>query len=266
MAKYFFLTILFFEICICGFERNETGARAIALGGATTANFDAIWSLYTNPAGISGCNNFKIGSTYTPQQFGLSELASGGIVAVSPISFGVVGGGVRYYGFKMYNEFTATLSFGMNISKTAIGFNLNWYHLSIERYGSAATIGIDAGILVPLSEIFHAGLYIRNLNSPTIGKLKNKLPQSFSIGIGYMPFNSVQIGIDFYKETLFEPSLRTGVEYWLIDALAIRTGITDNPDQYSGGIGIKVFTIRFDYALTKHPELGWSHSFSLTIF
>ncbi|MBI5475571.1 MAG: hypothetical protein HY964_02400 [Ignavibacteriales bacterium] len=266
MAKYLFLTILFIEICRCGFERNETGARAIAMGGATTANFDTIWSLYTNPAGISGCNNLKIGSAYTPQQFGLSELASGGIVAVSPISFGVVGGAVRYYGFKKYNEFTATFSYGMTVSAIAFGVNLNYYHLSIEQYGSAVALGIDAGILAPLSEKLLTGLFIRNLNSPTIGISKNKLPQSFSIGIGYLPFNSVQIGIDFYKETLFEPSLRTGVEYWLIDALAIRAGITDNPDQYSGGIGIKVSTIRFDYALTKHPDLGWSHSFSLTIF
>ncbi|MBA4312662.1 MAG: hypothetical protein C0417_08530 [Chlorobiaceae bacterium] len=266
MVKLVVSMIIFFSVCECGFEKSSLGARAYGMGCALTADVGDVWSIVSNPAGIASIDNIKFGCAYTPQVLGMSELSTQAVVGNIPVSFGVFGCLIQSYGFKMYREITATISYGANISALFLGINLNYYHLSIERYGSNATFGCDAGINIPLSEKIRCGMSTRNINSPSIGKAKEKLPQSISLGVDYKPFDNLQIVLDAYKETSFDPSLRTGIEYWLVDAFAIRAGLIEYPMQYSAGFGIRISVFQIDYASNRHIDLGWTHTISLSFF
>jgi hypothetical protein len=67
------------------------------------------------------------------------------------------------------------------------------------------------------------------------------------------------------KEIGFNPSLRIGVEYSIIDFLVLRLGVSNEPETYSGGIGVITDFIRADYSLTSHTYLGLTHQFGLII-
>ncbi|MBI5022288.1 MAG: hypothetical protein HZB59_12700 [Ignavibacteriales bacterium] len=266
MIKLIVSILIFVSVCECGFEKNSLGARSSGMSCALTADIGDVWSIAVNPAGIAGIDNFKFACSYTPQIFGIRELSIQSLVGYVPVSFGVFGGLIQSSGLKMYKEITATISYGAKLSDLSFGLNLNYYHLSIERYGSDATVGCDAGINIPLSQKIECGLSIRNINSPTIGKTKEKLPQSISVGVNYKPFDNLQIVFDAFKEISFDPSLRTGLEYWLIDAFAVRAGMIECPIQYSAGFGVRISIFQIDYASSRHIDLGWTHTFSLSFF
>lgn len=257
--------LLGINVTFGGFDRTDVGARAQALGNAYVGLADDVWSIFHNAAGLSMLTLWEAGFFYSPQPFGLSELSTGAAALAFPTGFGSLGAGVRSYGFNLYREFSGTLSFARSLSGVHAGISVTYHSVRIERYGSSATIGVDAGILVQLLRDIRLGIAIQNINSPTIGRSNEKLPQTFSTGIAYTPFRSLYIVADVAKETAFDISSRFGFEYWIIDALALRGGVSDQPSKVCAGTGIRFSIFQFDYSFSTHQELGWTHQFSLTV-
>jgi hypothetical protein len=106
---------------------------------------------------------------------------------------------------------------------------------------------------------------MRNLNAPTIGAARERIPQQFSAGLAYKPIPSMNILADYRKETGFDASPRLGFEYWMIEWVALRCGVSGEPSRSSGGMGFRFSFVRIDYALSHHQDLGWSHQGSLTL-
>lgn len=262
LALFILLSI---NVAFGGFDRTDIGARSQALGNAYVGIADDVWSIFHNAAGLIMLTQWEAGFFYSPQPFGLSELSTGAAAFALPTDFGVLGAGVRSYGFSLYREFSGALSYARSMSGVNTGISLNYHSVSIERYGSSATIGVDAGIIVQLLKDIRFGIAIRNLNSPTIGQSGEKLPQTFSTGIAYTPFRTLSIVAGAAKETAFDISSRFGFEYWIIDALALRGGVSDQPSQVCAGTGIRFSIFQFDYSFSTHQELGWTHQVSLTI-
>ncbi|MBI1807623.1 MAG: hypothetical protein HYR76_11285 [Ignavibacteria bacterium] len=252
-------------ICLAGFERTEVGARPAALGNAYVALSDDAWAIFFNVGGLSQLSSREVSCCYSPQPFGLSELSTVGAAVVLPTHTGVVGIGVRRYGYEMYREVSTSLSYSNTLSGMDVGVSVCYHSVSIKNYGSAGTIGLDAGAMIRIASGWRWGISMKNLNAPRIGISKENLPQSFSTGVMYSPSVDVRLMLDVQKEVLFDPSPRFGFEYWLIDAVAFRGGVSDTPSQFSGGVGIRYGIFCFDYAFTTHQELGGTHQVSVTI-
>jgi len=265
MWKLLFYTIIFIQICYCGFERTETGVRPFSLGYAYTGLANDVWAISYNPAGLSQLIQNQIGLFYSPQPYGLSELSTITAAVGMPFNFCAVGFSLRKFGFELYHEYSASVSAAKNISSLNFGINLNYYNLHIQNYGSASSLGIDLGVLVKTDNKFSGGIFLRNINSPTIGKAREKIPQTFTVGFSYSPLQKCTMNFDLQKETSFEVSPRFGFEYWLIEALAIRGGWMNIPAKYTAGIGLKFMQITFDYGFDSQQDLGWTHCFSLMI-
>jgi hypothetical protein len=265
MGKILLLTLVSVQISLGGFERTEVGARAMAFGNAYIGLADDVWAIYHNVGGIACLEKWQTSVFYSPQPYGLSELSLAAIAGVVPTKFGVLGLAVRKYGFELYHEFSGTLSYAKTVSGVNFGFNINYHTVVIKSYGSAATIGLDVGILIPVLDRLRWGASIKNINSPTIGSSKEKLPQAFSTGVAYLPLENLILLLDFRKDISFDPSSRVGFEYKIVEAVALRGGVSDEPSQFSGGIGIKYSLFSFDYAFSTHQDLGWTHAFSITI-
>ena len=265
MGKFLFVMLLFVQTSFGGFERTEIGARAMAFGNSYVGLGDDVWAIYHNVGGIARLNKWQASVFYSPQAYGLSEFSLAAVAVVVPVKFGNFGFSVRKYGFELYREISGTLSYANTISGVNLGLNINYHTVVIKSYGSAATIGLDFGVLVPVIDRLNWGIFIKNLNSPTIGRSKEKLPQAFSTGVAYLPLESLTLLLDFQKDISFDPTARFGFEYRIINAVALRGGIADEPSQFAGGIGVMYSIFQFDYAFSTHQELGWTHSFSLTI-
>jgi hypothetical protein len=240
--KYIYLTILTIVISTSvngAFEQNEAGARASPLGGAFVGLADNSWAIFYNPAGLARLTHNELSVFYLPQQFGLRELSTTAMTCNYNSKIGAVGFGLRSFGFNLYKEITGTLCYANEFAGADLGVSINYYSLTISSYGNDAAVGVDVGLLLPLSRNLNFGLFARNLNMPAIGKAKEKLLQIFYTGISYSPAENFIFVADYRKEISFAGSFRFGVEYKVFDIASLCIGAANGPPSYLAGIGVE---------------------------
>ncbi|HUL43033.1 MAG TPA: hypothetical protein VLY03_01610 [Bacteroidota bacterium] len=264
MRFILWLMVLIPARLVGGFEFTPMGARPAAMGGAYTASGEDAWVLFSNPAGLAHNTSFNISLFSSPAPYGLPELSTSGLAVAFHPGAGTIGAGVRRYGFSLYHELSGGISYARSIDPVALGFTLTCYNVSIQNYGSASTLGIDAGLLVSLSEHVRWGMAFLNVNAATIGASHEPLPRRFSAGFSYQPAGRSSFFCDMVKDSGFDADLRAGFEYWIVDAFAIRAGMKNEPSEISGGVGVRWGSLEVDYTYVSHADLGGSHLASIT--
>ena len=261
------LLLLATHTAFCAFERTTQGGRSVGMGGATVAEQQNLWAAFSNPGTLASLDQRSLSIFYSPQPFDLKELARGSFSFVEPMSFGVFSLSGSRFGFELYREVTASVSFGRRLTdQLQVGVSVNYYSLAIQNYGSAAAFGIDAGILVHVADDVRWGVAALNMNAPTIGEAKERLPQVFSMGVGYSPIPEATISAELEKDIRYPTELHLGVEYTMFEALSVRGGVTGEPSTLNAGLGIRYSLFQLDYAFSEHPDLGMSHQLSLSLF
>jgi hypothetical protein len=249
------------------FEHLARGSGSIAMGGAAIAVSGNPWAAFSNPAGLSTFDERILSIYYSPQPFGLKELAHGSFSYTEPTAIGTFAASGSRYGFELYREVDLQISYGNDISDLlSAGATVHYYHLSIERYGSAQTFGVDVGLLAQLTEQIRWGFSAFNINVPTIGSAKEKLPQVFVTGIAYSPIPELTLAVDLEKDVRYPVELHAGIQYMFLDLLAARVGTTNDPSIFSAGLGIRYSFVQLDYAFANHSELGAMHQMSLSLY
>jgi hypothetical protein len=249
-----------------GFERRDQGARPIGMGGAFVAIADNAWAIVFNPAGLTQLRGDEIAAFYSPQPFGMTELSFASFALVHPTSYGEVGLSVNRFGFDLYREVSGILSYANSYRDVfSFGINLTYNSLAIKNYGSASAIGVDVGILATVTRGLHWGFFAANVNAPSIGQAKERLPQIYASGLSFSPADGLLLGLDVIKDIRYPALLRAGLEYRLVDPVSLRVGVGNNPTKFSSGLGIHFSFVHFDYAMTTHPDLGLSHQFSVAV-
>jgi hypothetical protein len=258
--------LLSFRITYSQFELLDIGAKPISLGGAFTSLANNSNAVYYNPAGISQLPFREVSFFYSPAPFGLKELANGSVNYVEPTKFGTFGLSAKTYGFELYKEITATLTYANNYNrKIYYGANINYYNLKIQNYGSASTLGIDIGAMAYLTDFLRWGFTAFNLNRPSIGTQKDKLPQVYRTGISVQPRTDLNFVLDVEKDTRYTASVKAGIEYTLYDMIDLRAGIGTEPTKFSGGVGFCYSLFEIDYGFYNHQDLGLTHQGTITI-
>ncbi len=236
------------------------------MGNSLVALTGNEWSAFVNPAGLRTIHERTMSLFYVPQPFEIKELAHGAASYVEPTTLGTFALSGSRLGFELYRETRIALSYSDEfISAVKGGVTVNYYSVSIQNYGSAGTIGVDLGLLVDVSDEVRWGFAAFNLNAPKIGAAKEKLPQVFSTGISFSPINEAVLAASIEKDVRFPVELHIGVEYSLLEMIALRAGTTSDPNTLNAGIGIKYSFAQFDYAFSSHGELGMTHQFSLSL-
>lgn len=257
---------LSFQQSYSQFELLDVGTKPVSMGGAFTSLANNSNAVYYNPAGISQMMFREISVFYSPAPFGLSELANGSLNYVEPLKFGTVGLSAKTYGFELYREITATLTYANNYRKRIYyGVNINYYNLKIQNYGSASTVGFDIGLLGYLTNFLRWGFSAHNISKPTIGTQKDKLPQVYRTGFSYQPRNDLNLVIDAEKDTRYPLTIKAGLEYNLYGMIDLRAGLSSEPVKFSGGIGFNYSLFEIGYAFNNHQDLGLTHQASITI-
>jgi hypothetical protein len=248
------------------FEERVRGARLMALGGASSGVSGEIWAIPTNPAAAATMCDRTFSISAAPTPFGLAELSTVDIAFLQPFKPGSLAVTASVFGSDLYRETVVSLSAGGPLLKTLdVGLSFTAYALSIRNYGGAWTLGVTAGVLVHLSETLSLGFSAENLNAPTVGAVREPLPQAMHAGMSYRPLSDFLIAADVGKDLQFPVDLSIGFEYAPIEALLLRGGTTLNPSTYTAGIGIRTAILRLDYAFSAHPDIGMSHGFSITL-
>lgn len=261
------------------FDDRYPSARATGMSNSFVAIANDVWAAYYNPAGLANIDNYQSGLSYqTP--FSYSFLTSVFASVVVPISaeygaagFAVESFGVKYKGNTLNQEYVATLSHGFFLlndihTSLSIGYNLKYYHMELGEsiggidLGSGGTFGLDIGIQASIYKRTYLGMYIYNLNSPTLGvDTAQDLPRRIVIGVAYRPYTGLTTSLSMNKSLGFDTQIEGGFEFELLEMLDIRFGSSTNPNRFTAGLGIEFEALQFDYAFRSHPILTETHTF-----
>jgi hypothetical protein len=260
-AKFRFavLVLACCQLLVAG-ENNGRGVRAIALGNSFVAIANEPWAIHYNPAGLMQIPSYKGSAFFVPQQFGLDELKTIAVAGVVPTSLATFGLGVEQFGFELYKETTISLAAAMTIDwDISAGITANLHRLSIERYGSRQSLTFDIGLMADATNNLRFGFNAKNITAATIGATKERLPQVIQTGAAYAPLEGFLITVELEKDVRHDLIVKGGIEQILFDMLVLRAGVSNNPDKFSVGMGVKYSGFEFGYAGYSHPFLGWTH-------
>lgn len=260
------VVIIFLSVSLlwAAFEKNPGGAAVSGLGNAAVALPDNPFAIFFNPAQINHSANsvfFSYRNYYGIPDISRYSLAANFRLFKQPLS-----AAFDSYGNNLYNETTMSIGAGKQIYENiSLGVTARFYSLAIKNYGSSAAFGLDLGMAYQPHPNFILAAAASNLNRPTIGRVQEELPQSFSLGFAYFPEAKLQILFELFRDVHFEQDYRAGAEYALFDNFDLRLGVIDKTDTFTLGAGFNSGTFKADYAIMVHSLLGPSHAFSLGI-
>jgi hypothetical protein len=242
------------------------GAKQISLSNSDIAQSNDVFSLFNNPAGLSQLNWREIGIYYSPAPFGMTELANGYLAYLEPTSYGSVSLGATTYGFELYRESRFLIGYSNEYEKRFFfGLSINFHNVYIKNYGSDFAYFLNIGALTYLFDNLRFGFAINNINRATLSNEKEQIPTLLKSGLSYDFLNELTLNISIEKDIRYKPSLQFGIDYDLIDNFSLRSGFSNNPSNYSAGIGINYSMFSLDYAVFSHNDLGLTHQFGLLI-
>ncbi len=263
------------------FDARYPSARAAAMGDALVAMPDEFWAAYTNPAALASLSGWQVGSA-VQRPFNQTFLQNAFFSAALPLSstYGNLAlsfefFGVKYQGATLSRENTLTLSHGFYLmndihSALSLGYNIRYYYWDLgesvegRKLGAAGALGLDIGLQANLYHRVFAGVYVYNINAPTLGKnVPYDLPQRIVVGAAYRPITEVVTTISFDKTLGFDTQLQGGVEFWPVRWLALRVGATTNPNRFTAGLGLKIKGLKIDYSFQNHPVLPETHKIGI---
>jgi hypothetical protein len=259
--------------------------RATAIGSGYAGMVDDPGATFFNPAGLAGIQGIE-GTLSYQRPYGLSffddftgslvlPMNQYGTAALSVQNFSV-----NYAGNDLSAERVVGLSYGTTLlkdihSSLSLGITGKWLYWKLGdsvpdatgsqvSFGQASTFGLDVGAQASLWRRTKVGASVVNVNNPTMGDpTPHDLPQIFRAGICYQPYPNVSSVIGAERVLGQDVEFGAGAEAWVFPELALRMGITSNPNRFTGGIGIHFHGLMIDYAYLTHPQLSGTHQVSV---
>jgi long-subunit fatty acid transport protein len=266
--KHLYFIFLFLLSLNMGFAQNGTspmaGGRGVAMGGASLT-FTDINSAFSNQAGLAFLEDMSF-SLGADMRFFSTDISSYSLAYAYPMEkAGTFGLAVNYYGFSGYNEQRIGLAYARKLSKKlSIGAQLDYLGFSIPEYGRKSIFTFELGMQAQLIENLSVAIHVFNPVRQEIVPNEN-VPTVFRIGTAYTPNKKLVIAGELEKDIEMKMQFKAGVEYFIIDILALRAGVSTNPTQNSFGLGLKLDNgLNIDMATSYHYMLGFTPAISLS--
>lgn len=264
--RLFFTIWLLSLISASTFAQYAPGAKQISMANSDVALANDVFSIFSNPAGLSQFNWREVGIYYSPAPFGLTELSNGYIAYNEPFDFGSLSIGGMTYGFDLYRESKIVLGYSYNYENILFaGISVNYHNYSIQNYGSTGAFYVNAGGLVYILNKLRWGFYVENLNKATVADIDDQIPMVLVTGLSYDIIDDFSLNFALEKDIRYNPSVKIGFEYNIIEYLSLRAGTSNEPSRFTAGLGINYSLFSLDYAFFTHQDLGLSHQAGIII-
>lgn len=245
-------------------ENGTPGGRPAGLGRVSVA-LTGIGSLFGNQAAMPWGEEWQA-EVFAENRFLMKELCyeSAGLSwSGRPGAFGVV---LSFFGFQLYNEFNAGISYAKKFGRRfSAGVELNYIRVQIaEGYGSTGTVSCAVGFIYRPDAHWTIGMQISN---PVAVKLTDhpveRLPVIFRLGAGYLIADLVLILLEGEKDLENPFQIKSGVEVRLTRAIFGRIGLLTGPMTITGGFGFSLGRLVVDISTGYQTALGFSPSISI---
>jgi len=163
------------------------------------------------------------------------------------------------------------LTFGIKLNELfSTGINIKYIRQSLASNTSSG-YGMDLGAIYQLFDGFRMGVNLQDLTKTklkwdSISKHEDIIPMSVKFGVAYTkPLDALksQLTLSWSLDTKYGTENHYGVEWWLLDILAMRIGM--NVDELSVGAGLRLAAFQVDYAFIGHDDLGNTHRISTSV-
>jgi len=269
-------------------------SQSIAMAGAVVSDPGIAESVFYNPANLSNIDNSQILYGIT-DFYGLNFIDYTYLSYAFSTSFGNFGVGYQKLvtnansgsQANLSSESSLSISQGFDLlrdnnSSLQLGYTINYMMLNqgktagVSGNGSDGmpstsinTLGIDVGIIGSLRNKVQFGVYLKNINAPSLGRGSSYqyLPRKMTIGITYRPFSYLNTNVSF--ERLLgkkDIQFRFGFEYKLTHNFTLRSGIQMKPNRI--GVGFKYMPFKnvdFSYGLLLHHIMPSTNNFELGV-
>lgn len=241
-----------------------SGSRSQALAGLSVSLSDC-WSVFGNQAGLAQINQLTIGGTFN-NRFWIKELSASSGLCVLPVHSSVFAISVYQFGQTSFRQEKLALAYARSLNpRLNVGFQFNYYRYFLpEENRSMGTPGLELGLQYQLTDQLLLGLHTRNPYQLSLQTLTGEYtyPSRYNLGAFFQLSESFAVATELQKNHLLPLTIKTGLEYDIVNRLFIRTGIAGRPYQLSAGMGFEVNKMKIDLAVAYHQFLGNSPSFS----
>ncbi|SMB89277.1 hypothetical protein SAMN00120144_0895 [Hymenobacter roseosalivarius DSM 11622] len=250
------------------------GARAAALGNASVTITD-VWAVGNNVAGLGQVSQTSVGfyaeNRYLSSAFNTVALVVatpvGSVHSEKPPSRGVVGFEAQRFGNNLYAEQRLGLGYGYRGGQISVGGRVDVLQVSIQGLGSrrvvAASLGGQAE-LIPNRLVF--GGYLYNLNQARLAAYEDeRVPTVLKAGLSYRPTSKLMLNVETEKDVEQSADFKAGIEYQMLETLALRAGFASLVEQTTAGVGFKAGRFQIDYAAAWQSALGLSQHVGVSL-
>lgn len=240
------------------------GARAAGMSGAAV-NLTDVWAVTNNIAGITHLKKPALGA-FAQNRFNLKALSTVTLQGVYPLAkIGAVGLELSRFGDKLYNEQQLGLGFAHQLGPVSLGLKATLWQVHLEESGSRRSVAFSFGGQSEIIPNLLVGAHIFNLNQAKVARYQDeRLPTIMTAGVTYKPGQKILLSVQTDKSLEYPADFKAGVEYFVIDKLAFRTGFSTATQSATAGAGFKTRSFQVDYALGGHSVLGLSNYLSVS--
>ena len=270
------------------FLRLDVGARQAALGGAGAAITSDAYAMHWNVAALTTSRFHRIafqhneyfqdmnheylayaGPISSNSSWGLSlnYFNAGDMDRTYETSGGAFGG---YGGTFDASDIAVSAAYARQMTEEiSLGVGVKYIHSSIEDE-SASGFGVDLGAYYAPASIdgLTLGLTVSNIGQGLkFIRERDDLPLTIRAGAGYEFWNDrLLLTLDLNKPRDNDLRVNTGVEWRVVQAVALRVGYNSQNDDVGEGLtagaGFAYQSFNLDYAYVPFGDLGNSHRIS----
>lgn len=237
-------------------------SRVIGMGDASVT-LDGYWASFQNTAGITTTESLEVGATYE-NRFGMPgmDFMAAGVTGKLPFGYATLN--VFRFGDDIYNEQKVSLGYATELGIIKLGGRVNYIQYQVQYFGSQSTYSLDFGGIATITPQLVAGAQALNVSqSSLLSDEDRRVPTLLKLGVSYRPRNYFMLNAEIEKDIVKQALVKLGAEYNFIERFYLRTGINSGSFQSFYGLGFKYLSLQWDYALSNHAEMGFSHSLSM---
>ena len=240
----------------------DLGARNSGMGCASVTLGDP-YSLFNNIGGLAQVKEHHVFGGYQ-NRYGISELQVLGAGAIYHSSIGNVGLGFYRFGGELFSQQRIHLAVGNQFQLVSLGLGVDLIQYDVSTVGTKQVVSLQFGGIAEITRQLQFGAHIFNLNlAELVEETGERVPTIMKAGISYRPSNELMINIEVEKDLDFDEIIKAGIEYELVEAVFVRTGVITEPFTGTFGIGFYPKQFLFDYSYVNNSTLGAIHEVSL---
>ncbi|QIL77210.1 hypothetical protein [Hymenobacter sp. HDW8] len=92
-----------------------------------------------------------------------------------------------------------------------------------------------------------------------------RVPTVLKAGLSYRPTSKLMLNVETEKDVEQDADFKAGIEYQLLEALALRAGFASLVEQTTAGVGFKAGRFQIDYAAAWQSALGLSQHVGVSL-